>query len=107
VQAAAAESICLLARGGPVIGLLESCDYEHETIEVRSGDVLVAYTDGVSEAQSPEGDEFGERRLAELAAAHTHLPAAELRDRIVAGVRAWVRDAPQYDDMTLVVVKVR
>jgi sigma-B regulation protein RsbU (phosphoserine phosphatase) len=96
-----------LARGGPVIGLLEDCAYEHEMIELQPGDVPVAYTDGVSEAQNPEGDEFGEARLAEVIAAHAHLSAEELRDRIVAGLRAWVCDAPQYDDLTLVVMKVK
>jgi sigma-B regulation protein RsbU (phosphoserine phosphatase) len=101
------DEFCLLTTGGPVIGLLEDCSYEHGVIEMRRGDVLVAYTDGVSEAQNPEGEEFGERRLMQLVAAGAHLQADELRERIVESVRAWQRDAPQYDDMTMVIVKVR
>ena len=100
-------AVRLLETGGPVIGLIEDCCYEHETVELRGGDVLVAYTDGVSEALNPAGEEFGEARLKEAAAAGSHLAAEALRDQLIAAVRRWSRDAPQHDDMTLVVMKVR
>jgi len=103
----AATSVARLMTGGPVIGLLENCVYEHETLEVQSGDVLVAYTDGVSEALNPEGEEFGEDRLAGVVTEWSHLSAEELSERIVETVQDWCRDAPQHDDMTLVVVKVK
>jgi len=105
--AAADQWIRLLETGGPVIGLFETCTYEHEILAVQSGDVLVAYTDGVTEALNPEGEEFGEARLRPLVTAHAHLSAEGLKDQIVRSVREWCRDEPQFDDMTLVVMKVK
>lgn len=101
------EMIDLLTTGGPVIGLLENCIYEHSTIELRRGDVLVAYTDGLSEARNPAGEEFGDERLAQLLLDHAELPAAEMRDQVISHVLSWQRDEPQYDDMTMVIVKVK
>jgi sigma-B regulation protein RsbU (phosphoserine phosphatase) len=95
-----------LETGGPVIGLLKDCSYDFETVEMQRGDLLIAYTDGASEAENPEGEEFGSDRLAEIAMSSSGLPVDEIRERIVAGVRAWCRDAPQHDDLTLVVVRV-
>ncbi len=101
------EMISLLTTGGPVIGLLDDCSYEHGAVEMGSGDVLVAYTDGVSEAQNPQGEEFGEERLMQLIIAYAHLTADELREQIVESVRVWQCGAPQHDDMTMVIVKVK
>ena len=101
------QTVCLLETGGPVIGLFETCTYEHETIPVRSGDLIVAYTDGVTEALDPEGEEFDESRLRQLVTTYAHLSAEELKEQIVQSVREWCRDAPQSDDMTLVVMKVK
>jgi sigma-B regulation protein RsbU (phosphoserine phosphatase) len=97
----------LLETGGPVIGLFEGCHYEQEAIQMQGGDVLVAYTDGVTEALNPEGEEFGEARLRRIASAGAHLSAGELNEKIVSSVRQWCRDAAQYDDLTLVVMKVK
>ncbi|MDT7603576.1 MAG: phosphoserine phosphatase RsbU/P [Acidobacteriota bacterium] len=97
----------LLTAGGPVIGLFEHFTYEQASTKVARGDVLVAFTDGVTEALNPEGEEFGEERLRAFAAAHVHLSAAELHALVVAEVRAFCRDAPQHDDLTLVVAKVK
>jgi sigma-B regulation protein RsbU (phosphoserine phosphatase) len=108
VEAEAADCvIALLEAGGPVIGVFESVFYECETISVESGDVLVAYADGVTEALSPESEEFGEARLRRLVAESAHLSAEEIRERIVENVRDWRRDAPQHDDLTLVIMKVK
>jgi phosphoserine phosphatase RsbU/P len=101
------EMISFLTAGGPVIGLLENCVYENCTVELRSGDVLVAYTDGLSEARNPEGEEFGEERLAQIVADNSDLPAEEMRERIIASIRGWQRAAPPHDDMTIVIVKVK
>jgi sigma-B regulation protein RsbU (phosphoserine phosphatase) len=97
----------LLCTGGPVIGAFQRRAYEQEAIELESGDVLVAYTDGVTEAQNPAGEEFGETRLQQLTASLSHLPANELSDSIVSAVRDWRREAPQHDDLTLVVMRVK
>ncbi|HEX5708092.1 MAG TPA: GAF domain-containing SpoIIE family protein phosphatase, partial [Pyrinomonadaceae bacterium] len=96
-----------LTTGGPVIGLFDEFTYEQETIEFEPGDVLVAYTDGFTEALSPRGEEFGEERLTSAVARHAHLSAEELVARLSATLSEWSRDTPQHDDVTLVVLKVK
>ena len=68
--------------------------------------VLVAYTDGVSEAFSPRGEEFGEERLAEIVAATQHLSAATIVERVAEAVEIWRDEAPAHDDFTLVIARV-
>jgi hypothetical protein len=74
---------------------------------VVSRDVLLAYTDGVPEAHSPENEEFGEERLQLLLRQTAHLPVDDISARISAEMRNWIRDAEQYDDLTFIVMKVR
>lgn len=100
-------SISELTCGGPVIGAFDESGYEQETIALQSGDILIAYTDGVSEAFNALGEEFGEERLKETASVSAHLSAQELTDRIIDEVREWSGDTPQFDDLTLVVMKVK
>jgi sigma-B regulation protein RsbU (phosphoserine phosphatase) len=101
------EGMCALTVGGPIIGIFQSCVYEQETIEMNTGDLLVAYTDGVTEAINPDEEEFGEARLQRVIAASAHLSANEISDRIVESVREWRQDKPLHDDLTLVVMKVK
>jgi sigma-B regulation protein RsbU (phosphoserine phosphatase) len=96
-----------LATGGMVIGLFDGCTYEQEIIQMSSGDVLVAYTDGVTEALNPDGQEFGESRLKQVVIESAHLTAEELSARIIDSVRDWCAGSPLHDDLTLVVMKVR
>lgn len=97
----------LLTTGGPVIGLFDEFTYEQETLEMQSGDLLVAYTDGLTEALNPQGEEFGQERLQALVASNAALHAEELARRITDSVHEWCRDTPQHDDLTLVVMKVK
>ncbi|HXG66282.1 MAG TPA: SpoIIE family protein phosphatase, partial [Blastocatellia bacterium] len=99
--------IIRLTTGGLVIGVFHPCHYEQATIETRPGDVLVAYTDGVTEAINAQGEEFGEGRLQGIIEASAHLSAREISDGIVQAVRQWCGDTPQQDDLTLVVMKVK
>lgn len=96
-----------LKTGGPIIGAFPSSAYQQETIQMQSGDLLVAYTDGVTEAYNSVEEEFGEERLRQIIASSAHLPAQALTDRIVETVREWCQDTPQHDDLTLVVMKVK
>jgi sigma-B regulation protein RsbU (phosphoserine phosphatase) len=96
-----------LYAGGTVLGIFHDTDFEEEAIELRSGDTLVAFTDGVIEARSPLGEEFGEDRLIEILLKNAGLPAAELEKRILRAVEDWTADAEQEDDLTLVILKVR
>jgi sigma-B regulation protein RsbU (phosphoserine phosphatase) len=108
-QAAIAERdvVEVLKSGGIVLGATEHATYEQESLPFAADDVLVAYTDGVTEAWSAEGEEFGEDRLREVVVGSRELPAREIADRVVHAVREWCREAPQADDLTLVVAKVR
>ena len=63
--------------------------------------------DGVTEALSPAGLEFGEKRLRSAVLQSSHLSAQELVEKVIAGVLEWQGEAPQHDDITLVVAKVR
>lgn len=92
--------------GGTVLGLFPQMTYEQATVELRAGDVLVAFTDGVTEALNSSDEEFGETRLKELLRGVMHLPAAEISTQIAAELRRWIKDTTQYDDLTFVVLKV-
>lgn len=96
----------LLQTGGPVIGLIDRARFESETVELESGDILLAYSDGASEAQNSAEDEFGEDRLLAALSSRRTLGAAAIRDGLVEDLRAFMGDAPLYDDLTLVVLRV-
>jgi sigma-B regulation protein RsbU (phosphoserine phosphatase) len=97
----------LLTTGGPIIGTFLNEPYEQETIQLKSGDMLVVYTDGVTEALNPAGVEFGEEKLRSIAAESLRLPARESGARVIAKVLEWQGQASQHDDITLIVVKVK
>ncbi|OLE54890.1 MAG: hypothetical protein AUG51_06015 [Acidobacteria bacterium 13_1_20CM_3_53_8] len=96
-----------LDTGGPVIGFFDHCSYEQGIIQLEPGDLLLAYTDGVTEALNTLDEEFGEERLKETVAAVSDLPADKVRDHIVHSLELWCTGAPQHDDLTLIVLKVR
>jgi len=102
-----AQPFMRLTSGGPVIGVFRSCVYEQETVQLQSGDLLLAYTDGVTEAFNADGEEFGEERLQELLRSSSHMSADEVRDTVVHCVRNWCATAPQHDDLTFIVLKVK
>ena len=99
--------VTLLTKGGPIIGAFSDCVYEQETVQMESGDLLVAYTDGVTEARNDDDQEFGEANLQRIIDSFSYMPAQELSQRIVDSVREWRGDVPPHDDLTLVVMKVR
>jgi sigma-B regulation protein RsbU (phosphoserine phosphatase) len=93
-----------LDTGGPVIGLMENCVYRQDRVTLAHGDVLVAYTDGISEAMNAADEEWGEERLME-AARTRGVPARMLIDRLMTAADTFVAGAQQHDDMTLLVVR--
>ncbi|HVQ37700.1 MAG TPA: SpoIIE family protein phosphatase [Pyrinomonadaceae bacterium] len=101
---------CLrLKEGGPVLGIFPDRPYAQGEIELSSGDCLVLFTDGVTEAREGSGREFGEDRLEELLmellGAGQQPRAGELRDQILGAVNEF-SDGDVYDDATLMVVRV-
>lgn len=77
-----------------------------ETLDLHRGDVLLLFTDGISEAMNGESDLFGESRLARLVSEHGHLPPEELRERVLREIESFVAGAPQHDDMTMILLKI-
>jgi predicted permease len=105
--AAEATEIVELKTGGTVLGLFPEMAYEEAVVNLRSGDVLVAFTDGVTEALNAADEEFGEARLKALLQRAAHLSAAEISAQIAGELRSWIRSTDQYDDLTFVVLKVQ
>src|SRR5262245_42735401 len=79
---------------------------EEDSVALHKGDVLVFYTDGITEAMNSSSDLFGEPRLGRLIAEHGHLDAGDLRERILREIEAFVGAADQHDDMTMILIKV-
>jgi sigma-B regulation protein RsbU (phosphoserine phosphatase) len=79
---------------------------EQERVDLSPGDVIVLYTDGITEAMNPESDLFGESRLSRIVEEHGHLDSDELRERIMREIEAFVGSADQHDDMTMILLKV-
>jgi sigma-B regulation protein RsbU (phosphoserine phosphatase) len=96
-----------LTEGGPVLGFFEDCRYEQETLQMESGDLLIAYTDGLTESLNTDGNEFGEEKLREALDSCSHGSAQEVRDAVVRRVREWSAGVAQHDDLTFVVLRVK
>ena len=79
---------------------------EEASLRVGRGDIVVLFTDGVSEAMNEADESFGEDRLSRLVEAHADLSAEALRERILAEVETFVGSTDQHDDMTLVLLKI-
>jgi serine phosphatase RsbU (regulator of sigma subunit) len=102
----------ILAPDGLVLGL--KIDHgemferllEEQTIPLNAGDLYLFFTDGITEAMNEGDDCFGEGRLGQLIEDHGHLQSAELRERVLREIEAFVGGAPQHDDMTLILLKV-
>jgi len=95
-----------LEADGIILGVEEEATFEQREVTLREGDVLVLYTDGITEAMNDLEELFGEERLKEVIAANAGGSAEEIGRAVVQAVNQYVADEPQYDDITLVVLKV-
>ena len=95
-----------LEPGGTPIGLLEISHFSSQALQLEAGDVLVMYTDGITEAENPAHELWGQERLETLLRTRRDHTPAQIVGRIVEEVLAFAKDCPQSDDMTLVVVGV-
>lgn len=95
-----------LRAGGTVVGVFADSKYDQETIKLNSGDLLVAYTDGIVESMNEYAEEFGESRLIQLIQENRHLSANEIKEKIVEGVLSWTFTEERDDDMTLLVARI-
>ncbi|MEK7329183.1 MAG: SpoIIE family protein phosphatase [Candidatus Eisenbacteria bacterium] len=96
-----------LERGGLVLGIMDGAAYEEERLHLHAGDLVVLYTDGISEATDRHGEFYGDARLCELVRAFPHdLPAREVTERILEALRGFLDGEEARDDMTLMVLRV-
>jgi sigma-B regulation protein RsbU (phosphoserine phosphatase) len=90
---------------GTVVGAFPFSRYEEQEIELKSGDMLVAYTDGVVEPENPYGEQFGEDRLKDLLVKHGGEASNEIIARVMESVEQWTTSSELQDDMTMLVVR--
>jgi sigma-B regulation protein RsbU (phosphoserine phosphatase) len=107
----ASGEIEMLSAGGLLLGMFPEAEYEQGTITLSAGDLLVIYSDGVTEARAPAGpgeevgEEFGEERLVEFLRAARDLPAEQLVDRLIGRIREFNGPAQLADDVTVAAIR--
>jgi sigma-B regulation protein RsbU (phosphoserine phosphatase) len=97
-------SIRRLDVGGTVVGLMDGMEYAEDGFQMRSGDVMVAYSDGVTEPENDFGD-FGEERLMEVVARYRDEPLHVISAQVMQALDAWIGAEEQPDDITLVLAR--
>jgi sigma-B regulation protein RsbU (phosphoserine phosphatase) len=93
-----------LAVNGTVVGLFDGVTYDESTLVMQTGDIFVAYSDGVTEPENEFG-EFGEERLVELILEHRHKPLARITEIVAGAVADWIGTVEQPDDVTIVLAR--
>lgn len=101
----AAGTVEQLASGGLPLGIKRDAEYREGRTQLQHGDILVIYSDGVTEAASPSGEEFGPTRLYEVVSRNIDASAAGVRDRIESALTKFSQGTQAADDITLVIVK--
>jgi sigma-B regulation protein RsbU (phosphoserine phosphatase) len=90
--------------GGTVVGLMDGMHYEEDGFQMRSGDIMVGYSDGVTEPENDFGD-FGEERLMEVVARYRDEPLHVISAQVMQALDAWIGAEEQPDDITLVLAR--
>lgn len=99
--------IIKLKKGGMILGVMETIiPYVSETTQLEAGDVLITFTDGVTEAMNLAEEEYTDERFEELVLTFEGLSAQEILDKINADVKSYIQGAEQSDDITLMIIKV-
>jgi len=99
-------SVIPLETGGPVVGLLPCVQYEQGTVRLEPGDLVVALTDGISEAMNPSDEEWGVENLTCCVQKTNGIGCADLIEHLMASADAFAAGAKQHDDMTLVIARI-
>jgi sigma-B regulation protein RsbU (phosphoserine phosphatase) len=98
-------SVKRLDCGGSVVGLLEGMQYREATVQLDRGDLLIAYSDGLTEPER-DGEDFGDERLIATVRRNQILNLPDIAVRTIAAVKEWIGEAEQPDDMTLVLARL-
>lgn len=107
ISGASASPPRLLGRTGPALGILEEARWQQASMQLAPGDVLVLYTDGITEAESDGGGTFELERLVETACGSVRQPAEAIRDAILERVHRFTGGAALADDVALMVISQR
>jgi sigma-B regulation protein RsbU (phosphoserine phosphatase) len=94
-----------LSTGGTIVGIFPEASYEQETITLDPGDLVIVFSDGVTEAFNADWEEFGDARLIESVRENAALPPAALLEKVMTAVRGFVKDAVQSDDVSVLVLR--
>jgi sigma-B regulation protein RsbU (phosphoserine phosphatase) len=94
-----------LSTGGLPVGLFDQESYEEAAVALEPGDIVVIYTDGITEAKARSGERFGEARLAAAIERHVGESARAIHDHLLAALSAYRRGTLQADDLTIIVLK--
>lgn len=95
----------MMPRGGRAVGWFPDNPVEELQVHMSPGDVIIYYTDGVTEAENPAGEDYGEDRLVGVIQRHATGSAGHLMQAIITDVEAFIDGAPPFDDITLMVVR--
>ena len=99
-------SVRRLEAGGTVVGLFDDMKYEENTVSLGTGEIFLAFSDGVTEPENDYG-EFGEDRLIDLVRSNHHLPLDRISELVTNAVYEWIGANEQPDDVTLVLARAR
>jgi sigma-B regulation protein RsbU (phosphoserine phosphatase) len=102
---AAAQECEYISASGVAIGIFKTAEFEVETVHMEVGDILILYTDGITEAINNDEEDFGEERLENLVIENAEQPAQHLADLILEAVTGFTQDQNLMDDATLLVLK--
>ena len=102
-----APEVIELSTGGMVLGLFPEVTFERASVQLHADDLVFIFSDGVPEALDTQGEELGADRLQRLLLEHSHLSVEEIASHVAAFVHEWSAGAPQHDDITFIVMKVR
>ncbi len=100
------DEVIRVEAGGPVVGLLPFAPYTEQVLTLEPGDLLLLYTDGISEAMTHDDEEWGEERMIEAARKVRDKSAEEVLHAMFADCDAFTAGAPQHDDMTMLILKL-
>jgi sigma-B regulation protein RsbU (phosphoserine phosphatase) len=98
-------TVQMLPCNGIALGLFPARTYDQECFNLCDGDLLAIYSDGVTDAQNEAEEEFGPDRLVEVLTRHVAAPACEVVDRVFEAIDAFAGSAPQFDDITMLIMK--
>ena len=94
-----------LDQGGVMLGIMEEIDLPKATLSIDKGDILMLFSDGVTEATNPSGELFSEERFEQWLLDHNQLSAEEMKDALLKTLRDYADGSPQSDDITFIIVK--